>query len=245
MKWYDARVGAPILVVTTISPDRMTCNDVELLAPLIVVPRFAEMKRALVGLGRVRTLALTSGHAVDALVGALYATGHDVRALFGIRIAVVGEGTAERLQRHGLRADLVATGGGADLAREIVAAGFDGTVLYPRALEGRPELGDALRAAGLPVEVVHAYETHPDAPAIKAALLRHHAAPYAAVGFTSPRGAAAVLDVFGDRLGACTIGAIGETTRAALVEAGLRNVLVPDVPSVVGLVEVLRAALGS
>ncbi|MEO6952001.1 MAG: uroporphyrinogen-III synthase [Polyangia bacterium] len=238
-------MASSILVVTTVSPDRMTAADVDLLAPVIVVPRFADMKRALVGLGQVRTLTLTSGHAVDAVVGALFAMGHDVRALFGIRIAAVGDGTSERLQRHGLRADLVAHGGGADLARELVAAGFAGPVLYPRALEGRPELGDALRTAGLAVEVVHAYETHPDGPSIKAALLRHHEAPYAAVGFTSPRGAAAVLDVFGARLAGCTIGAIGETTRAALVEAGLRDIVVPEVPSVLGLIEVLRDALGS
>ena len=239
------RVAPRILLVTTVTPDRRDLAHVDLLAPLVVVPRFAEMKRALLGLGQVRTLALTSGHAVDALVGALLAIGHDVRALFGIRIAVVGEGTAERLLGHGLRADLVAQGGGADLAREIIAAGFEGPVLHPRAKDGRPELADALVAAGYAVDVAHAYETHPDGPAIKAALLRHHEAPYAAIGFTSPRGARAVLDVFGDRLGTCAVGAIGPTTHDALVDAGLRDIIVPDAPSVLGLVEVLGAALGT
>ncbi len=52
-------------------------------------------------------VVFTSANAVEAVFGALAATGLDARALAGAQIAVVGEGTAAALGRYGLRADFV------------------------------------------------------------------------------------------------------------------------------------------
>ncbi len=223
-------------------------GTVEWLSPFTVTPRFAEMKRALGRLAEVRTIAFTSGHAVDALVGALRAMGHDVRALFGVRLAAVGPATARRLERYGLSADLVpsAAAGGEALARELIAAGpaaLPDPILLPRAADGRPELATLLVAAGRRVEVVAAYDVTPDAPALKRALMRHAAEPYAAIGFCSPRGVGALLDAFGGptRLAGVQLGAIGETTRAALVERGLAVAVVPELPSAGALAAALTA----
>jgi uroporphyrinogen-III synthase len=215
--------------------------DVAFVSPLVIVPRFADMKRTMSGLGQWRTIALTSPHAVDGVVGALRALGHDVRALFGIKLAAVGDATAERLGQYGLSADLVAHGGGAELAREIIAADLPDPILHPRAADGRPELADALTAAGKRVEVALAYDSRPDAGALKAALLRHAAEPYAAIGFASPQGFAALLSTFGaQRLAGVRLGAIGATTAAAMTAAGFADVRVPERPSLEALIEVLR-----
>ncbi len=224
--------------------------EVDWVSPLVVVPRFAEMKRAVGHLAEFRSIALTSAHAVDALIGALRSVGHDVRALFGIRLAAVGEGTADRLARYGLVADVVAAGGGAALAAELLAGGVAAPVLLPRALDGREELELALRGAGHRVDVVTAYETTPDGPALKAALLKHASEPYRAFGFASPSGARALIDAFGGtgRLQGAIIGAIGATTAAALHELGFAEVVVPETASldalVAALVAVVRAPRG-
>ncbi len=220
-------------------------SEVDWVSPLVVVPRFADMKRAVGRLGEFRTIALTSAHAVDALIGALRAVGQDVRALFGLRLAVVGEGSAERLSRYGLVADLVAQGGGAALASELITSGLPDPILHPRALDGRTELADALTAAGRRVEVVPAYETMPDGPALKAALLRHAAEPYAAFAFASPSGAHALIEAFGGtaRLRGALIGAIGPTTEAELKALGFVDIVVPVLPSLDALVDVLAARI--
>jgi uroporphyrinogen III methyltransferase/synthase len=216
--------------------------EIDWVSPLVVTPRFADTKRALGRLAEFRTIALTSVHAVDAMVGGLRALGHDVRALFGVRLAAVGGATAARLQSHGLDADLVAEGGGAELAAEIIAAQLPDAILHLRALDGRAELGDALVAAGKRVEIVAAYETSPDTHALKAARLRHAAEPYAAIGLSSPRGGTALVDAFGgaQRLAGLRIGAIGKTTQAALKAIGVDSV-VPDHPSLDALVRLLSA----
>lgn len=255
--WYDAVVKPRILVAATrlAEESRPYATDappppyeLDWVSPLVVTPRFAETKQALARLAEFRTVALTSGHAVDALIGGLRARGHDVRALFGIKLAVVGEGTAAQLGRYGLSADLVAEGGGAQLAQEILLARLFDPILYLAAKDGRPELGDVLVAAGLRVDVVAAYETSPDVQALKGARQRHAAAPYDAIAFCSPRGVDALVEVFGgaprvrSAEGRPRLGAIGPTTLAALERHGL-SASVPTQPSVKGVIALLAEEL--
>jgi len=253
---YDVDVKPRILVAATRPAEGAVPTtdeppepyELAWVSPLIVTPRFADTKQALARLAEVRTIALTSAHAVDSLIGALRALGHDVRSLFGIKLAVVGEATAAQLGTHGLSADLVAEGGGAELAHEIVAARLFDPILYLAAKDGRPELAEILIAAGLRVDRVAAYETSPDIQSLKAARLAHAATPYDGIAFCSPRGVDALVDVFGGaaRLqnvkGRPILGAIGETTLAALRTHGL-TALVPARPSVKGVIALLAEEL--
>ena len=177
-----------------------------------------------------RTIAFASAHAVDAFFGALANAGRDARALFGVKLAAVGRATAARLAERSLRADFVGDGGGADLAAALVAGGAEGPALVLGAHGGRPELADALAGAGWTVEAVAAYDSVPDDAALAAAWKAHRARPFFAVAFTSPRGARAFLDLAGgDRaLAGVRIGAIGETTRDALVACGLASTRAPS-----------------
>ncbi|HEX8953901.1 MAG TPA: uroporphyrinogen-III synthase, partial [Polyangia bacterium] len=70
---------------------------------------------------------------------------------------------------------------------------------------------------------VAAYDSVPDDAALAAAWKAHRARPFSAIAFTSPKGARALLDVAGGEraLAGVRIGAIGETTREALVAAGV------------------------
>jgi uroporphyrinogen-III synthase len=104
---------------------------------------------------------------------------------------------------------------------------------------GRRELADALTGAGWSVEPVAAYDSVPDDAALAAAWKAHRARPFDAIAFTSPKGVRAFVDVAGGTLPGVRIGAIGDTTREALLAAGLTVDVVPPSPDVAGLIDAL------
>jgi uroporphyrinogen-III synthase len=166
--------------------------------------------------------------------------------LHGVKLAAVGRATAARLAERGVLADVVGDGGGAELAATLVAEGAEGPAIVFGAAGGRAELGDALAAAGWTVETVAAYDTVPDDGAIARAWKLHHARPFDAIAFTSPKGARAFLDggapvdrAASGPLAGVRIGAIGATTREALVAAGLAVTAVPPSPDVAHLIDAL------
>ncbi len=117
--------------------------------------------------GGYRWLVLTSVNAVDTLADRLHATGHDARALAGVRLAVVGQATADALHaRLAVRADLQPPRfTAAALAQAMAdAGGLSGArCLLLRADIARPGLPAALTRAGARVDEVVAYETRPPA----------------------------------------------------------------------------------
>ena len=93
----------------------------------------------------------------------LLATG-DVRDLKGVQLCAVGPSTGARLQRYGLRVDLMPAEYRAEAVLEALsaAAGLNGQrILLPRADIARELLGDELREAGAEVTEVVAYRTLP------------------------------------------------------------------------------------
>ncbi len=213
--------------------------------PLAIRLDVAALAPSLGRLDRYRWLVFTSRHGVRAFREALGAAGLDARALSGLLVACPAGATAGEAARGGfLLPDLTVEGGGRALAQAILARPERGPVLFPRAGEGRDELPDALRAAGVEVDVVPAYSAEPNVAAMKRVAADHAARPFAAIAFGSPRGAAAFL-AEGPGLDGVIIGAIGETTAAALRARGLAVDVVPPRPSRAVLEEALAAALAA
>ncbi len=210
-------------------------------SPLVVIPRFAEVKTALSRLAEVRAVAVLSVHAVEVLVAALLSVGRDVRALAQVRVLAVAGATAEALARHGLLADVVGASGGAALAEAAVEAGVDGPVLVLGARHGRTEFADRLLAAGRAVQRVDAYETHLDEAVLNEAVAEQARAGFAALGVGSPKIAAAWAKAGGSW--PPVTGALGETTAEALRALGCPTVVVAARPSLVALLQALRDAL--
>ena len=237
--WFERR--RRILLLTTKDDAPLVRDDVDVVrvSPLTIVPRFADIKSALGRLSHARTIAFASAHAVDAFFGALVNAGRDARSLHGLQLAAVGRATAARLAERGLSADFVGEGGGTELAAALTAGGADGPALVLGAHGGRRELADALAGAGWTVEAVAAYDSVPDDAALAAAWKAHRARPFDAIGFTSPKGARALIDVAGGALAGVRVGAIGETTREALVAAGVTVDAVPATPDVAALIDAL------
>lgn len=233
-----------LLLATEATPRTHPVFEVVAVPPLTIVPRFAAVKTALGRLEQSPTLVLASVHAVDSLFGALASVGLDARALFGHKVAAVGAATAARLQRRGVRADFVGQAGGAALATQLLAEA-EGPALLLGAHGGRQELSATLAAAGWRVETVAAYDSLVDEPALRAAWCSHRQEPFFGVAFCSPKGARAFLELAeappSEALAGVRIGAIGATTRAALVAAGLGVDALPAVPELGLLIDALAS----
>jgi uroporphyrinogen-III synthase len=166
----------------------------------------------------------------------------DARALAGLRIAALSQSAKHLWQEARLRADLVVEGGGAELARAILASdGEHGPVLFPRAVAGRDDLPGILRNAGNTVDVVDAYEMSPW-PGLPQLVAEVNAEHFDAVAFTSPKGANALLDA-GFSVENMLVGAIGRTTSEALASRGVRVDVLAPTPSHSGLITAMMSLL--
>jgi uroporphyrinogen III methyltransferase/synthase len=119
------------------------------------------LDRAIAAIETYDWLILTSANGVEALLGRLAIAGRDVRALATVKIAVVGQKTADALSRCGLRPDFIPT----DFIADRLAADFpedpsDRRILFPRVeTGGRDVLVKNLRDRGAIVDEVAAYES--------------------------------------------------------------------------------------
>lgn len=211
-----------------------------------------EASAALERVGGYGLVVLTSANGVDQLFARLAESGADARALSAdATVVAIGPGTAERLARHGVLADLVperfvAEGilealEGRDLAGE--------SVLVARARGSRPDLVDGLRARGARVDEVHLYEAVPE-PADPDSLERALGAD--AITFTASSTVTSLLDALDAdaldvlRSGGPRVVSIGPVTSATLRERGLRVDVEATRHDIPGLIEALLAdATGS
>ena len=170
INWYEKRplFGKRILVTRTREQASELVHRLEDLgadclegSTIALVPphSWAELDRELERIGDYDWLLFTSINAIKFFFQRLTEKGLDARDLKGPRIGVVGTATAEMLQAHGLRADLVPeefTGEG--LAAALLKEGITGKkVLLPRAAKAREVLPETLGEAGATVTTVPVY----------------------------------------------------------------------------------------
>lgn len=107
-------------------------------------------------------LLFTSPNGVDIFMKRLLEGGRDARALGGLKIAVLGPGTAEALKAFSLNADLMPKGKyvGEGLLEAVASAGVKGLkVLLARAQGGRDVLPRGLVEAGAELTDLSVYKT--------------------------------------------------------------------------------------
>lgn len=150
--------------------------------PIVPCP---PMTKALGQLGQYQWLCFTSPAGVDCFWHALQDAGLDARALGGVNLAVIGQGTAKALEQHGLCADLMPSVYDAAHLGALLGKTATGKVLILRAKIGAPELLQGLEAHGVVYEDVAVYDTvyqHPQSQNLRQQL-DQGALPYAT--FTS------------------------------------------------------------
>lgn len=174
-------------------------------------------------------LVLTSANAVDALADRLAALGLDARALAGVRVAVIGDATAQRLdERLRVRADFeprraVSEAFVEELASRETLAGRRALLL--RADVARPALAEGLRAQGCDVTDLAIYETRLAAALPDDALAALREGRVQWVTFTSASTARNLVTLLGEEralLERVRIASIGPVTSEAVRELGLK-----------------------
>ncbi|MDP9000954.1 MAG: uroporphyrinogen-III synthase [Myxococcota bacterium] len=243
LRWFERRplFGKRVLVTRAQDQASVTatllrdCGAEPLVVPTITIhppSDRAPLARALSSLrsGAYAWVAFTSANGVERVWESVEAEGGDARTFGASRLAAIGPATARALERHGLRADVVAKEfRGEGLADEILhaLAGAKAKVLLARAARARDALPEALRAAGCVVDVVAAYETHPPPrETIEALVDELDAGRVDAVMFTSSSTVQNLCDLLGGKapelLERVRIASIGPLTTDAALSRGLR-----------------------
>jgi uroporphyrinogen III methyltransferase/synthase len=263
LRWFDLRPLSRRRVLVT-RPREQAADLVERLAALGAEPieapaiRIAPaenrdpLRRAAAAAGGYDWIVFTSGNAVDAFMSAFFETHRDVRMLKGPRLCAVGPGTADRLERYALAADLVPDEFQAEgVVRSIEKAGLHPglRVLLPRADIGRDVIADELRRGGAEVEDIVAYRTVvADAPQegdpdVYRLLLDGE---IDVVTFTSGSAVRGFVAMFGaeqavDLLKHTVVAVIGPTTAQAARRLDIQVTIQPPVSTIPALVDAIAA----
>ena len=197
-------------------------------------------------------IIFTSANSVEGFMTALLSHHRDVRALKGPRLCTVGPGTAERLRRYSVVADVLPDEYRAESVRAAIEAQGSLTgarVLLPRSDIGREVIADQLRSAGAVVTDVIAYRTVLDElqregdPDVYGMMLQGR---IDIVTFTSASAVRNFVRVYGadqvaDLLKNTIVAVIGPVTAEAARQSGIAVTVQPESYTMAGLVDAIAA----
>lgn len=125
------------------------------------MPTDERVRNSIKSLDRTALVIFASANAVDIFFQMLLGTGVDARALHTSKLCAIGQETAESLERHGLRPELVTSEYTAEgLAKALEGWEMKGVrVLVPRAEVARDALPSLLANRGAEVEILPVYRS--------------------------------------------------------------------------------------
>ena len=260
LSWFESRAlyGWRVLVPRTrdqagvLSALLRSYGAVPVEVPTIAVepPRTpAPMERAVKGLhdGKYAWIAFTSVNAVKAVREKLEEFGLDARALSGVKVAAVGDTTAQALLDFGIRPDLVPSGQQSSEGLLADWAPYDDVfdpidrVLLPRADIATDTLVAGLLELGWQVDDVTAYRTVRAAPPPAETREALKGGGYDAVLFTSSSTVRNLVGIAGKPHDTTVLACIGPQTAATATELGLRVDVLSPRPEIATLVDALAA----
>ena len=204
-----------------------------------------QMDKAVRGLveGRYEWVAFTSVNAVRAVREKFDEYGLDARAFSGLKVAAVGEATADAIRTWGIRPDLVPSGeqSGRGLLEDWPP--FDAVldpinrVFLPRADIATETLMAGLQELGWEAEDVTAYRTVRAAPPPAPVREAIKAGRFDAVVFTSSSTVRNLVGIAGKPHPSTVIACIGPVTAKTAEEHGLRVDVLAESPTVEVLAE--------
>ncbi len=258
MSWWESRAlyGWTVLVPRTkdqageMSERLVTHGAIPIEVPTIAVepPRSpAQMERAVKGLvdGRYQWVVFTSTNAVRAVWEKFSEFGLDARAFSGVKIACVGQATADKVRSFGINPELVPSGEQSSLGLLEEFAPYDDVfdpvnrVLLPRADIATETLAEGLRERGWEIDDVTAYRTVRAAPPPAETREMIKTGGFDAVLFTSSSTVRNLVGIAGKPHARTIVACIGPKTAETAVEFGLRVDVQPETAQVGPLVEAL------
>ncbi len=207
----------------------------------------AQMERAVKGLvdGRYQWVVFTSTNAVRAVWEKFREFGLDARAFSGVKIACVGDATAEKVRSFGITPEMVPSG---DQSSEGLLNEFPphddildpvNRVLLPRADIATETLSAGLTERGWEVDDVTAYRTVRAAPPPAETREMIKTGGFDAVCFTSSSTVRNLVGIAGKPHARTLVACIGPKTAETAKEFGLRVDVQPELPQVSLLVDAL------
>jgi uroporphyrinogen III methyltransferase/synthase len=258
LNWWESRAlyGWTVLVPRTKDQagemsDRLVGHGaLPIEVPTIAVepPRSpAQMERAVKGLvdGRFQWVVFTSTNAVRAVWEKFNEFGLDARAFSGVKIACVGQATADRVRAFGINPELVPSGEQSSLGLLDEFPPYDdifdpvNRVLLPRADIATETLAEGLRDRGWEIEDVTAYRTVRAAPPPAQTREMIKTGGFDAVCFTSSSTVRNLVGIAGKPHARTIVACIGPKTAETAAEFGLRVDVQPETAAVGPLVEAL------
>ncbi len=258
LNWWESRAlyGWTVLVPRTkdqageMSEKLVSHGALPIEVPTIAVepPRSpAQMERAVKGLvdGRYQWVVFTSTNAVRAVWEKFNEFGLDARAFSGVKIACVGQATADRVRAFGIEPELVPSGEQSSLGLLDEFPPYDevfdpvNRVLLPRADIATETLAEGLRDRGWEIEDVTAYRTVRAAPPPAQTREMIKTGGFDAVCFTSSSTVRNLVGIAGKPHARTIVACIGPKTAETAAEFGLRVDVQPEVAAVGPLVEAL------
>ena len=201
--------------------------------------------QALQRLSDFEWVVFSSSNAVRFLLGRLAVVGLDMRAFGGVKIACVGPGTSEELQRFHLQPDLMPGRYQAeDLLAELLPAAAQRSFLIPRGSRGRELLADELQAAGAKVEQIVVYQSRDLEHASPELLARMKAGEIDWVTVTSSAIGQSVARMFGADLKTTRLASISPLSSQSLRDAGYEPAVEASEYTMAGLTAEICAAVG-
>jgi uroporphyrinogen III methyltransferase/synthase len=195
-------------------------------------------------LGSYDWLVFSSGNGVDHFMRRVFHLGGDARRLSGVKIAVAGSGTAERLRRYHINADLVPEKFVAEsLAQALLAEPDSRRFLLAGASRGRQVLGEELDRAGAQVDQIAVYSSVDVADPDRELAEALAAGEIDWITITSSATARSLWRLYGDALEGVSVASISPVTTDALRELGLDVTVQASPHSVPGLVEAILSAV--
>lgn len=258
LNWWESRAlyGWTVLVPRTkdqageMSEKLIDHGAIPMEVPTIAVepPRSpAQMERAVKGLvdGRYQWVVFTSTNAVRAVWEKFKEFGLDARAFSGVKIACVGQATADRVRAFGIEPELVPSGEQSSLGLLEDFPPYDDVfdpvnrVLLPRADIATETLAEGLRERGWEIEDVTAYRTVRAAPPPAHTREMIKTGGFDAVCFTSSSTVRNLVGIAGKPHARTIVACIGPKTAETATEFGLRVDVQPEVAAVGPLVDAL------
>ena len=258
LNWWESRAlyGWTVLVPRTkdqageMSDKLVGHGALPIEVPTIAVepPRSpAQMERAVKGLvdGRFQWVVFTSTNAVRAVWEKFNEFGLDARAFSGVKIACVGQATADKVRAFGITPELVPSGEQSSLGLLDEFPPYDeifdpvNRVLLPRADIATETLAEGLRERGWEIEDVTAYRTVRAAPPPAHTREMIKTGGFDAVCFTSSSTVRNLVGIAGKPHARTIVACIGPKTAETAAEFGLRVDVQPETAAVGPLVDAL------
>ncbi|MEK6698398.1 MAG: uroporphyrinogen-III C-methyltransferase [Nitrospirota bacterium] len=257
LNWYEAKPLFGKRIVVTRSRDQASvfvemlidrgASPIEFPSIDVVPPTsWAELDSALDVVETYQWVIFTSANAVRFFFERLRSRGTDLRILKGVNICAVGPKTAEALEQHGLKADLIP----AEFKAEGVLAALGGVqvkgrrFLIPRAKVAREIIPEKLRELGAEVTVATAYENVRPAADVERVKKLFTEKKISAVTFTSSSTVHNFVEMLGQKeykslLNGVTVACIGPVTARTAEEYGMKIDIMPKEYTIPALVEAM------